>query len=189
MSSALTTGSSSCAQTYGERPSRGAVGVACLIVAESALFLNFVVAYVFYLGKSLSGVTPGEVLHLPVMPTICLLSSSWTVHRATRRFRTGDARKTSLWLAASVCLGVIFLCFTAREWINLIAHKGLTIHTNLFGTTFYSPVGLHAFHVAVGLLMLGIATVFGFTRGWKSGTASGWRSCRTTGTSSMRCGL
>ena len=46
------------------------------------------------------------------------------------------------------------------EWYDLIYHYGLTIRTNLFGTTFYSLVGLHASHVLVGLLMLGLTLVF-----------------------------
>ena len=138
MSSALTTGSSSYKQTYSDRPSRGVVGIACLIVAESALFIIFVVAYLFYLGKSLSGPTPHEVLSLPVIPTICLLSSSWTVHRGSQSLKAGEPKKATLWIGVTVLLGIIFLCFTAFEWFGLLAHKGLTIRTNLFGTTFYS---------------------------------------------------
>ena len=34
-------------------PYRGKVGMACLIFAESAIFTIFVVAYIFYVGKSL----------------------------------------------------------------------------------------------------------------------------------------
>ena len=55
-------------------PYRGTVGMACLIVAEAAIFLIFVVAYIFYIGKSLSGPTPAQVLELPIFGTICLLS-------------------------------------------------------------------------------------------------------------------
>ena len=40
---------------------------------------------------------------------------------------------------------------TAMEWHQLIYHDGLTIRTNLFGTTYYSLVGLHALHVTIGL--------------------------------------
>ena len=68
-------------------PSRGIVGMACLIVAESAIFIIFVVAYIFYIGKSLSGPTPREVLELPIFATICLLSSSITVHFAVHAAR------------------------------------------------------------------------------------------------------
>ena len=53
---------------------------------------------------------------------------------------------------------------TAKEWHRLIYEKGLTISTNLFGTTYYSLVGLHAFHVTAGLAMLGIVLLFGLAR-------------------------
>ena len=128
-------------------PSRGLVGIACLIVAESAVFIIFVVAYIFYLGKSISGPTPRDVLDVPIVGTICLLSSSLTVYLAVAALRKNKVRLCSLWLAATVLLGGIFLAGTAREWYQLIYQDGLTIRTNLFGTTFYSLVGLHATHV------------------------------------------
>lgn len=143
-----------------ELPSRGVVGMACLIVAEAAIFVIFVVAYVYYIGKSLSGPTPKDVLTLPIFATICLLSSSLTVHAAVSALRHSKRSLCSLWLAATVLLGVIFIASTAREWYKLIYHDGLTIQTNLFGTTFYSLVGLHATHVVVGLIMLSLALGF-----------------------------
>ena len=50
---------------------------------------------------------------------------------------------------------------TAQEWHRLIYEHGLTISTNLFGTTYYSLVGLHAFHVTAGLVMLSIVLLLG----------------------------
>jgi cytochrome c oxidase subunit III len=138
-------------------PSRGIVGMACLIMAESAIFLIFVVAYIYYIGKSLSGPLPAQVLELPILGTICLLSSSFTIHYAVATLRKDNIRGCTLGLAGTVLLGAIFLMTTAREWYYLIHNVGLTIRTNLFGTTFYSLVGLHASHVVVGLIMLIIA--------------------------------
>ncbi|HEY3743467.1 MAG TPA: cytochrome c oxidase subunit 3 [Bryobacteraceae bacterium] len=141
-------------------PSRGTVGMLCLIVAESAIFIIFVIAYIFYLGKSATGPTPHDVLEMPVIGTICLLSSSFTIHRAVASLRKDEARACSFWLAATILLGGIFLAGTAQEWYKLIYHDGLTISTNLFGTTFYSLVGLHASHVIVGLILLLAAFIF-----------------------------
>jgi cytochrome c oxidase subunit 3 len=146
-------------------PSRGVVGMICLILAETAIFLIFVVAYVFYIGKSLSGPTPHDVLTLPIFATICLLSSSITVHFAVLAARAAKQSFCSLWLAATLILGGIFLGGTALEWHHLIYVDGLSIKTNLFGTTFYSLVGLHATHVVVGLFMLALALLFSL-RGW-----------------------
>ena len=144
-------------------PSRGIVGMACLIVAEAAIFIIFIVAYLYYLGKSVTGPTPHDVLEIPIFTSICLLSSSATVHAAVSALHHGKRTATSLWLAATVLLGSIFLAGTAHEWYQLITVDHLTIQTNLFGTTFYSLVGLHATHVIVGLIMLSLALVFSLT--------------------------
>lgn len=133
--------------------------MACLIAAESAIFVIFVVAYIFYTGKSLSGPTPREVLELPIFSTICLLSSSITVHFAVHELGASRMGRFIAWLASTVLLGIIFIGSTAAEWYKLIYHDGLTISTNLFGTTFYSLVGLHASHVIAGLIMLGLALI------------------------------
>jgi cytochrome c oxidase subunit 3 len=145
------------AETPWVLPYRGKVGMACLILAESAIFLIFVVAYIYYIGRSLSGPLPAQVLELPILGTICLLSSSVTVHFAVGALRKNSVQGFTLWLAGTVLLGAMFLMTTAREWYHLIHDVGLTIRTNLFGTTFYSLVGLHATHVVIGLIMLTIS--------------------------------
>ena len=143
-------------------PARGRIGMYGLIAAESAIFTIFVVAYLFYLGKSLTGPLPKEVLHTPIILTICLLSSSLTIHLAARALRTARASVFLLWWGVTIGLGAIFLSGTGLEWHHLIYDAGLTIHTNLFGTSYYSLVGLHAFHVTVGLLGLSTVLVLAF---------------------------
>jgi cytochrome c oxidase subunit 3 len=142
-------------------PYKGKVGMASLIIAEAAIFTIFVVAYLFYLGKSITGPTPREVLETPIFFTICLLSSSLTIHLAGKELENGH-RKTFLILwTITIALGALFLFGTALEWHRLIYEHGLTISTNLFGTTYYSLVGLHATHVTAGLLMLSVVLFFG----------------------------
>jgi cytochrome c oxidase subunit 3/cytochrome o ubiquinol oxidase subunit 3 len=142
-------------------PDRGKVAMAGLIIAESAIFTIFVVAYLFYVGKSLTGPTPSQVLETPVFYTICLLSSSLTVHFAAKLLERGKRRAfLGLW-SLTIVLGGLFLFGTGQEWRRLIYEKGLTISTNLFGTTYYSLVGLHASHVTAGLVMLLIVLIFG----------------------------
>jgi cytochrome c oxidase subunit 3/cytochrome o ubiquinol oxidase subunit 3 len=141
-------------------PSRGKVAMAGLIIAESAIFTIFVVAYLFYLGKSTTGPTPREVLETPIFYTICLLSSSLTIHLAAKSLERDYIRLfLGLWLL-TIALGGLFLYGTAQEWHRLIYEHELTISTNLFGTTYYSLVGLHGFHVTAGLIMLLIVAVF-----------------------------
>jgi cytochrome c oxidase subunit III len=142
-------------------PYRGKVGMACLIFAESAIFTIFVVAYLFYAGKSLLGPTPREVLETPIFFTVCLLSSSLTIHFAARLLERGRRGAFLLLWLLTIVLGGLFLYGTGQEWHRLIYEHGLTISTNLFGTTYYSLVGLHASHVTAGLIMLIIVLFFG----------------------------
>jgi cytochrome c oxidase subunit III len=141
-------------------PYRGHVGMYCLVAAESTIFSIFVVAYVFYIGKSLSGPTPRDVLDVPIFNTICLLSSSLTIHFAVSALRKAQLAAFKLFWGITAALGAIFLIGTGREWYHMIYQLGFTIRTNLFGTTYYSLVGLHASHVTVGLILL--ATVLFF---------------------------
>ena len=135
-----------------------------LIVAECAIFTIFVVAYIFYIGKSLSGPMPKDVLEIPIFNTICLLSSSLTIHLAVRALRKASSSSFAFWWIVTLLLGGIFLVGTGREWYRLIYEQGLTVRTNLFGTTYYSLVGLHAFHVTVGLIAISIVTIFTLMR-------------------------
>jgi cytochrome c oxidase subunit III len=137
-------------------PSRGRVGMFSLIAAESAIFTIFVVAYLYYLGRSLSGPTPRGVLDVPIFNTVCLLSSSLTIHLAVNALRQAKKAAFNLFWFLTLALGATFLVGTGREWYRLITVEGLTISTNLFGTTYYSLVGLHAFHVTVGLVGLSV---------------------------------
>src|SRR4030081_2711813 len=82
-----------------DRPARGQVGMFGLIAAEAAIFTIFVVAYLFYIGKSLTGPMPKDVLSVPIFYTICLLSSSLTIHLAANSLRRGSVRTFGiLWL-------------------------------------------------------------------------------------------
>src|ERR1700677_880860 len=149
------------AETW-DLPSRGKVAMAGLIIAESAIFTIFVVAYLFYLGKTTTGPTPAEVLETPIFYTICLLSSSLTIHLAAKSLERDYRRLFLVFWLLTIAMGGLFLYGTAQEWHRLIYERGLTISTNLFGTTYYSLVGLHAFHVTAGLIMLSVGAIFGF---------------------------
>jgi len=135
-------------------PDKRRVGMSALIAGESAIFAIFVVAYLFYIGKNFTGPTPRQVLEVPIVGTICLLSSSLTIWRAEKAIEEERMAGFTLWLAATITLAAVFLTDTAFEWKKLIYQDRLTISTNLFGTTFYSLVGLHATHVVVGLFLL-----------------------------------
>jgi cytochrome c oxidase subunit 3/cytochrome o ubiquinol oxidase subunit 3 len=143
--------------------SRGQWGLISFLISEVALFGTLIVTYIFYLGRDVVGPMPAEALSLSlvVWTTACLLASSGTIHVAERALERGNQGGFTLWWLATIVLGVVFLGGTALEWRDLIENHDLTISRNLFGTTYYTLVGLHAFHVTGGvtimLIVLGLA--------------------------------
>jgi cytochrome c oxidase subunit 3/cytochrome o ubiquinol oxidase subunit 3 len=133
------------------------------LVSEVALFGTLIVTYIFYLGRDVVPPTPATALslRLVVWTTACLLTSSATVHVAERTLGRGNQGGFILWWLATIVLGAVFLGGTVYEWHDLIYRYGLTISRNLFGTTYYTLVGLHALHVTGGvtimLIVLGLA--------------------------------
>ena len=144
-------------------PSRRKAAVAWLIITESAMFTIFVIAYLFYLGKSLTSPSPAQVLETPIISTLCLLGSSVTIMWAAGAFRGEHTVRFRLWWTLTIGLAAVFLAKTATEWYRLITVHHLTIRTNLFGTTFYALVGLHATHVIVGVILLTLVLALSLT--------------------------
>lgn len=136
--------------------SPGQWGMLSFLLSEVAFFSTLIVAYITFEGESTVGPTPGEVLSLPLVfgTTACLLSSSLTVHLATRSLDRGNRPLFCLFWAATIALGIAFLTGTGYEWYGLIEDHRLTINRNLFGTTFYTLVGFHALHVTVGVITM-----------------------------------
>jgi len=138
-------------------------GLISFLVSEVALFGTLIFTYIFYLGRDTVGPTPAEALSLALVlcTTACLLASSATVHVAERTLERGNQGGFILWWLATIVLGVIFLVGTGFEWHDLIYRHHLTISRNLFGTTYYTLVGLHALHVTGGVttmfIVLGLA--------------------------------
>jgi len=144
-------------------PSPRKVAVISLLFAESALFTIFVVAYLFYIGKSLNPPYPHDVLEMPIISSICLLSSSIFIVLAERAMRAGKRAAFLLWWGVTIVLALVFLLFTALEWKTLIVDDGLTVSINVFGSTFFALVGLHATHVILGSILLATVWIFGAT--------------------------
>ncbi len=109
-----------------ELPSRGRVGMFCLIAAEAAIFTIFVVAYLFYIGKSLTGPMPRDVLRVPIFyyDLPAFEQSDDSLRRQSASRRAGSAAFRNWWFG-TIALGATFLFGTAREWYRLI-YRGWT---------------------------------------------------------------
>jgi cytochrome c oxidase subunit 3/cytochrome o ubiquinol oxidase subunit 3 len=150
-------------------------GMLAFLLSEVAFFSTLIMAYVVFLGQKDTPPTPHDALRLPLVigTTICLLSSSVTVHFAEKALRR-DARGAFLVLwSATIVLGLAFLAGTAYEWNDLITKHHLTIGRNMFGTTYYTLVGFHGLHVSMGVLALLIVLLLVINRHVSSRNADG----------------
>jgi cytochrome c oxidase subunit 3/cytochrome o ubiquinol oxidase subunit 3 len=125
------------------------------LVSEVAFFSTLITVYLTFLGSDTTEPTPA-VLALPLVigTTLCLLSSSVTIHLAEKALRLGKPITFRRWWSATIVLGITFLAGTAYEWRELIVRHDLTIGRNLFGSTYYTLVGFHALHVTIGVLVM-----------------------------------
>jgi cytochrome c oxidase subunit 3/cytochrome o ubiquinol oxidase subunit 3 len=149
-------------------------GMIGFLVSEAAFFCTLIVVYLAFIGAVQSGPTP-SVLSLPlvIVMTACLLSSSATVHLATKSLRSPAKSAFMKWWLATILLGIAFLCGTVFEWNNLIGKYGLTISRNMFGTTYYTLVGFHALHVTVGVIVMFIMLTLALNSRTMAGKALG----------------
>lgn len=92
--------------------------------------------------------------HLPLINTIILLISSFTVHFAHSAMKKNNRKNFTLWLGATVILGIIFLFFQVEEYVEAYRELGLTLSSGIFGTTFFMLTGFHGAHVFLGTFML-----------------------------------
>jgi cytochrome c oxidase subunit III len=145
----------------------GHLGMISVIITEVFFFASLIVVYLAYLGKSISGPLPENTLEMGLVSinTVALLASSVTVVFSLKALRAGNNARFLTLLLLTVLLGAWFLAGTGIEWRGLIVNNHLTLQTNLFGSTYYTLVGFHAFHVTVGVFALFVIWLCG-ALGW-----------------------
>jgi cytochrome c oxidase subunit I len=131
--------------------------------SECFFFGTLVATYLAYRGRSVVGPHPHEILNIPLttLSTFDLLMSSLLMVLALAAAQRGDRRQSRLWLAGTIVFGLIFLGFQAYEFTEFV-HEGLTLQTNLFGSTFFTLTGFHGGHVAIGVTWLTTLLVLDF---------------------------
>jgi cytochrome c oxidase subunit 3/cytochrome o ubiquinol oxidase subunit 3 len=123
--------------------------------SECLLFGALITTYILYRGQSTTGPYPHEVFDIPYtsVSSFILLSSSLTMVLSHAAAEQGDTMRMRLWLLATAFLGLCFVGGQVYEFTTFY-EEGLSISTNLFGSTFYVLTGFHGVHVTVGILML-----------------------------------
>ena len=142
-------------------------GVVAFLCSEVALFCSLITTYVIFLGAETPGADPAEMptpansldLGLVLINSVCLLSSSATIYFALKARKRGAHLLYLVWFAITILLGIEFILGTGYEWYGLMTEKQLWISTNSFGSTFYTLIGFHAFHVSIGIVVMMILWV------------------------------
>ncbi len=155
------------------------VAIWAFIGSECMLFASLISTYLIYKGRSVVGPLPARgvtarrscdhvmkpILNIPVTSasTFVLLMSSLAMVLALAAVENADQTKhtlgekilgnSKLWLFMTALLGTTFLGFQAYEFTSFV-HEGLTIRTNLFGSSFFTLTGFHGAHVTAGVLWL-----------------------------------
>lgn len=127
-----------------------------LFLASECLFFGSLIStYLVYLGKSLVGPYPHDVFNIPYtsVSAFVLLMSSLTMVLALAALQRGDHRGLRIWLMATALLGIVFLGGQTFEF-TVFVRDGVTLSSNLFGSTFFVLTGFHGAHVTVGVIML-----------------------------------
>lgn len=147
----------------GNRIERAKLMMGFFLASEFVFFAFLILAYVDFQATSVStGPTAASSLHPGQMGifTAFLWSSSGTMWLAGKNLREQKDRMFRFWLSTTVIFGLIFLYGEAMEYDDLLS-KGVSINTNLFGTTFFTLTGFHAFHLFIGEILM--STILGIS--------------------------
>ena len=131
------------------------VGFWTFLGSETLFFGSFIATYMIYAGRSVTGPLPHEVLDIPLtsISTFVLLMSSLAMVIGLAGVQRGSRRAALVGIGMTAVLGMIFLGFQAYEFTHFY-HVGLTLSTNLFGSSFFILTGFHGAHVTIGVIWL-----------------------------------
>jgi cytochrome c oxidase subunit 3/cytochrome o ubiquinol oxidase subunit 3 len=127
-----------------------------LFLASECLFFGSLIgAYLLYRDKNVTGPYPKDLFDIPFtsVSAFILLMSSVTMVLALAAVQRGDQKGLRIWLLTTAFMGILFVSGQAFEFTEF-HRQGLSLSTNMFGTTFFVLTGFHGAHVTVGILIL-----------------------------------
>lgn len=102
---------------------------------------------------------PMDAWGLPAINTAVLISSSFTITYAHHKLKENKRRLCILWMLLTIALGSIFLGLQAHEYLHAYFHQHLSLHSGVYGSTFFMMTGFHGLHVTLGVIMLAVITI------------------------------
>jgi cytochrome o ubiquinol oxidase subunit 3 len=125
------------------------------LMTDCLLFASLFATYIVLHNNTFGGPGGSELFEMPsiLFETLILLTSSFTCGLAMIAVRQGNIKHTLLWFGFTFVLGVMFLVMELTEFKHLIA-EGNSWQRSGFLSSFFTLVGTHGLHIAVGLLWL-----------------------------------
>lgn len=135
-------------------------------LASDCMFFGALIAthVIYRLHPTPEGTDPLKIfsIELTSFSTFILLMSSLLMALAVGACQKGKVEATRKMILGTIFFGLIFLGCQVYEFTHFV-HLGLTLSSDMFGSTFYTLTGTHGVHVAIGILWL----VFMYIRSFK----------------------
>ncbi|MGH8979252.1 MAG: cytochrome c oxidase subunit 3 [Acidimicrobiia bacterium] len=139
--------------------SNAKVGIWMFLSSEALFFGAFIATYFLYRGRDDAvgnpGPRPRDLFNIPFtsVTSFVLLMSSMTMVLALAAIQRGDERRLRIWLLATAFFGLLFVGGQVFEFTEFY-REGLSLSSNLFGSSFFTLTGLHGAHVTAGIIWL-----------------------------------
>jgi len=156
----------------------GAIGMMVALASWAMMFAALFFSFLVLRAQAKSWPPPGLTLPLalPLLNTVVMVASSFTLKRSLGRLRAGDRRASVTSMAATFALGVTFVALQVLLWQQLWA-DGIRFGTGIVGAVLYALTSLHALHVVGGIVVLGYLLAIAVRGGQLQRKASTLRFC------------
>ena len=130
-------------------------GMIFFIASEALIFANLIASYLYLEIRNANWRPPVDYI-IPIIGTFLLLGSSIPIRIAGAAIARGNQRNLKLGLGATITMGALFLVGLGIEYYGAIVDNNFTPSTSVQASSFFTLTGLHASHVIVGLIILGV---------------------------------
>ena len=125
------------------------------LMTDLVMFAALFAAFAVLRGNTFGGPDGREIFNLPsvLAETLILLTSSFTVGLGMLAANQKNKNQTLAWFGLTFLLGISFLFMEVKEFSRLLA-EGHGPQISAFLSSFFTLVGTHGLHIAVGLFWL-----------------------------------
>jgi cytochrome o ubiquinol oxidase subunit 3 len=130
------------------------------LMTDCVLFATLFATFAVLRNATAGGPGGPDLFDMPfvLIETMILLTSSFTIGMALLGSARGYKKQTLVWLFVTFVLGIVFLAMELSEFSVLIA-DGDGPQRSAFLSAYFTLVGTHGLHIAIGLLWMAVVIV------------------------------